>query len=166
MLVVATVMLTRKHPTEDAPVHVPSLPREILAGLGVGFLTGFLGVGGGFLIVPALVLFGGLAMKDAIGTSLFVIAVNCAAGILGHLSEGDADWRLTGSMVAVLAVAGASAGTALSHRFHPRHLQRISRGSWWRSRFFSSRAITMRCSRAEDMYSNSSISAASRRPPT
>ncbi len=124
MLVVATVMLTRKPPTEGARTHVPSLPREILAGLGVGFLTGFLGVGGGFLIVPALVLFGGLAMKDAIGTSLFVIAVNCASGILGHLSEGDSDWRLT-LMVAVLAVAGALAGTALSHRFHPRHLRRI-----------------------------------------
>ena len=81
MLVVAAVMLMRKHPTEDEPQHVPSLPREILAGLGVGFLTGFLGVGGGFLIVPALVLFGGLAMKDAIGTSLFVIAVNCASGL-------------------------------------------------------------------------------------
>jgi uncharacterized membrane protein YfcA len=124
MLVVATVMLTRKPPTDDASVHVPNLFREILAGLGVGFLTGFLGVGGGFLIVPALVLFGGLAMKDAIGTSLFVIAVNCASGILGHLSEGDADWRLT-LMVAALAVAGALAGTALSHRFHPRHLRRI-----------------------------------------
>ena len=124
MLVVATVMLTRKQPTGDAPVHVPNLFREILAGLGVGFLTGFLGVGGGFLIVPALVLFGGLAMKDAIGTSLFVIAVNCASGILGHLSEGDSDWRLT-LMVAALAVAGALAGTALSHRFHPRHLRRI-----------------------------------------
>jgi uncharacterized membrane protein YfcA len=124
MLVVATVMLVRKPPSENGPLHVPSLPREILAGLAVGFLTGFLGVGGGFLIVPALVLFGGLAMKDAIGTSLFVIAVNCASGLLGHLSAGDADWRLT-LMVATLAMAGALAGTALSHRFHPTHLRRI-----------------------------------------
>lgn len=124
MLVVATVMLARKPPADDEPLHAPSLPREILAGLGVGFLTGFLGVGGGFLIVPALVLFGGLAMKEAIGTSLFVIAVNCASGLLGHLSAGDADWRLT-LMVAALAVTGALAGTALSHRFHPTHLRRI-----------------------------------------
>ncbi len=124
MLVVATVMLTRKDPEEGAPPHARSLPRSILAGLAVGFLTGFLGVGGGFLIVPALVLFGGLAMKDAIGTSLFVIAVNCASGLLAHLSAGDADWRLT-LMVAALAVAGALVGTALSHRFHPSHLRRI-----------------------------------------
>lgn len=124
MLVVATVMLTRKDPVDGAPPRAPSLPRSVLAGLAVGFLTGFLGVGGGFLIVPALVLFGGLTMKEAIGTSLFVISVNCAAGLLGHLSAGDPDWRLT-LMVAALAVAGALAGTALSHRFHPAHLRRI-----------------------------------------
>ena len=124
MLVVATVMLMRKQPTDDEPLHTPSLPREILAGLAVGFLTGFLGVGGGFLIVPALVLFGGLAMKEAIGTSLFVISINCASGLLGHLSDGGADWRLT-LIVAALAVAGALVGTALSHRFHPSHLRRI-----------------------------------------
>jgi hypothetical protein len=124
MLVVATVMLTRGDPVDGAPPHARSVPRSILAGLAVGFLTGFLGVGGGFLIVPALVLFGGLTMKEAIGTSLFVISVNCAAGLLGHLSAGDMDWKLT-LMVAALAVAGALGGTALSHRFHPRHLRRL-----------------------------------------
>jgi uncharacterized membrane protein YfcA len=124
MLVVATVILTRKDPGVGARPHARSVPRSVLAGLAVGFLTGFLGVGGGFLIVPALVLFGGLTMKEAIGTSLFVIAVNCASGLLGHLSAGDMDWRLT-LMVTGLAAAGAIAGTALSHRFHPAHLRRI-----------------------------------------
>jgi len=69
------------------------------------------------MTVPALVFFGGLTMREAIGTSLFVIAVNCAAGVLGHLSDGDADWKLT-LVVACLAVGGALAGTALSHRVH------------------------------------------------
>ena len=110
MLVVATVMLTRRSPAADAPAHTPNLPREALAGLGVGFLTGFLGVGGGFLIVPALVVFGGLGMKAAIGTSLFVIAVNCAAGLAGHLTAGGLDWKLT-ALVTALAVGGALAGT-------------------------------------------------------
>ncbi len=123
MLVVATVMLTRKAP-EDTAAHALNLPRSVLAGLGVGFLTGFLGVGGGFLIVPALVLFGGLAMKEAIGTSLLVISVNCVSGLLGHVSAGDMDWSLT-LLVTTLAVGGALAGTVLSHRFHPRHLRRI-----------------------------------------
>jgi uncharacterized protein len=83
-----------------------------------------LGVGGGFVIVPALVVFGGLGMKSAIGTSLFVIAVNCGAGLMGHLSAGDADWRLTG-LVAILAAPGALLGTTLSHRFAPPRLRRV-----------------------------------------
>jgi len=124
MLVVATVMLVRRDPGADAPAHAANLPRAALAGLGVGFLTGFLGVGGGFLIVPALVVFGVLGMKAAIGTSLFVIAVNCAAGLLGHLTTGDLDARLT-VLVTALAVGGALVGTSLSHRFHPSGLRRI-----------------------------------------
>ncbi len=124
MLVVAGVMLVRKDPGPDALPHRASLPRSVFSGLGVGFLTGFLGVGGGFLIVPALVLFGGLTMKDAIGTSLFVIAVNCAAGLLGHITEGALDARLT-LLVTALAVGGALVGTALSHRVHPAGLRRI-----------------------------------------
>ncbi len=123
MLVAATVMLTRHGPGHDTAAHTPSAPGSALAGLGVGFLTGFLGVGGGFLIVPALVVFGGLGMRAAIGTSLFVIAVNCAAGLAGHLTTGDADWKLTG-LVALLAMGGALAGTALSHRVHPHGLRR------------------------------------------
>ncbi len=123
MLVAATLMLVRKSPAAEVP-HTPSPPRETLAGLGVGFLTGFLGVGGGFLIVPALVVFGGLGIKVAIGTSLFVIAVNCASGLLGHLTAGAVDWKLT-VLVTALAVTGALAGTALSDRFHPRGLRRI-----------------------------------------
>ena len=124
MLVVAAVMLTRRAPGADAPAHTPNLPREAMAGLGVGFLTGFLGVGGGFLIVPALVVFGGLGMKAAIGTSLLVIAVNCAAGLAGHLTAGGFDWKLT-ALVTALAVGGALAGTRLSDRFHPKGLRRI-----------------------------------------
>ena len=124
MLVVATVMLTRKDRAGGDSPHAASAPRSALAGLGVGFLTGFLGVGGGFLIVPSLVLFGGLPMKAAIGTSLLVIAINCAAGLVGHLTAGNSDWKLTG-LVTLLAVAGALAGTALSHRFHPGGLRRV-----------------------------------------
>ena len=123
MLVVAAVLLTRRHAVPAERPHRVRIARSILAGLGVGFLTGFLGVGGGFLIVPALVFFGGLTMRESIGTSLFVIAVNCAAGVLGHLSEGDADWKLT-LVVACLAVGGALAGTALSHRVHHASLRR------------------------------------------
>ena len=122
MLVVATAMLTRPHRPEGR--HVPNLPRELGAGFGVGLLTGFLGVGGGFLIVPALVVFGGLGMKAAVGTSLFVIAVNCAAGLLGHLTQGGFDLKLT-AMVTALAMGGAVLGSHLAHRVHHAALRRI-----------------------------------------
>jgi uncharacterized membrane protein YfcA len=124
MLVIALLMLTgqRGVKSETAFGHQIRL-KALLAGLAVGLLTGFLGVGGGFLIVPALVLFGGLAMKDAIGTSLMVIAINCAAGLAGHLSYGGFDLRVT-VLVTALAAAGTLAGTALSHRAAPQNLRR------------------------------------------
>ena len=110
-------------PRDEKP-HVPSPPREALAGFGVGFMTGFLGVGGGFLIVPALHVFGGLPMKAAIGTSLFVIGINCAAGLIGHMTSGAVRLAMT-ALVTGLAVTGALAGTALSDRFHPKGLRRL-----------------------------------------
>lgn len=124
MFVVAVSMLWRKHRSADTAAQKPHPVQAVLAGLGVGVLTGFLGVGGGFLIVPALVLFGGLEMKSAIGTSLFVIFLNCAAGLVGHMSQSVFDWTLTGTVTA-LAVAGAIVGTILSHRIAAHSLQRI-----------------------------------------
>lgn len=122
MLVVAVSMIWRRnHEIHDAP-HRPHPVQGIFAGLGVGVLTGFLGVGGGFLIVPALVFFGGLPMKKAIGTSLFVIFLNCAAGLAGHMTQNVFDWQLTGIVMA-LAVSGAVVGTVLSHRIAARRLQ-------------------------------------------
>jgi len=122
MFVVAIYMLwRRKHEIRDQP-HKPHLAQGILAGLGVGVLTGFLGVGGGFLIVPALVFFGGLDMKKAIGTSLFVIFLNCVAGLIGHLSQSVFNWTITGAVMG-LAVGGAIVGTMLSHRIAANRLQ-------------------------------------------
>ena len=82
-------------------------------GVAVGVLTGFLGVGGGFLILPALVMFAGLEMKPAIGTSLAIIAVNCIGGLIGQLRYVNFDWRLTlGFLLA--AIVGMFAGAALA----------------------------------------------------
>jgi len=85
--------------------------RLAATGTGVGFLTGFFGVGGGFLIVPALVLTVGLPMHLAVGTSLLAIALNAAWGLLGHLRLGGLDWGLTG-----LFVVGGAAGVAAGGR--------------------------------------------------
>ncbi len=122
MLVVAVSMIWRRKHKVSEITHKPHPVQGIIAGLGVGILTGFLGVGGGFLIVPALVFFGGLNMKKAIGTSLFVIFLNCAAGLGGHMSQNIFDWGRTGIVMA-LAVAGAIIGTILSQRIAAQRLQ-------------------------------------------
>ena len=111
MLVIGTRMLRTG---EAKAVSHECRPLRCLAvGVVVGGLTGFLGVGGGFLILPALVLFAGLEMKPAIGTSLAIIAVNCVGGLIGQMRYVNFDWRLTlGFLVA--AMAGMFAGTALA----------------------------------------------------
>jgi len=124
MFVVAIAMIwRRKHQLED-PVSVPHPAKGLAAGLGVGILTGFLGVGGGFLIVPALVFFGGITIKKAIGTSLFVIFLNCVAGLIGHLGQDAFSWGLT-AVVIGLAVLGAFLGSMLSHRMAAHRLQSV-----------------------------------------
>jgi len=71
------------------------LPKAIASGAGVGFITGLFGVGGGFVIVPALVLLLGLPMTVAVGTSLVIISINSAAGFLAHLGESRLDPTIT-----------------------------------------------------------------------
>ena len=124
MLVVAGLMLWRhrKMGSEVLPAVHPG--KAVAAGAAVGVLTGFLGVGGGFLVVPALIFFGGLTVKKAIGTSLFVIFLNCVAGLVGHIGRDAFDWGLT-STVMTLAVGGAAGGTILSHRLEAQRLQRL-----------------------------------------
>ena len=123
MLIVSAAMIVRKPRAETTARHRRGSIKPMLVGLLIGFLTGFLGVGGGFLVVPALALFGGLSMKEAIGTSLLVIAINCAAGLAGHLSHGAFDLRLA-ALVTALAAAGTLIGTALSHKASPAILRR------------------------------------------
>lgn len=79
----------------------------VTSGILVGAMTGFVGVGGGFLIVPALAFFGGMAMHGAVGTSLAIIALNAAAGFTGHyvLFE-DGGLKLDGVLIGVFIVVG------------------------------------------------------------
>lgn len=87
----------------------------LLSGAGVGLLTGFLGVGGGFLIVPALVILVGLPMQQAIGTSLVIIAVNSLSGFLGHLNKETLDVQLI-LLFTLAGFAGAFSGAQLAKR--------------------------------------------------
>jgi len=95
-----------------------------LEGLGVGFLTGIIGVGGGFLIVPALVLVTGLPMRLAIGTSLLVITMNALSGFAGYVGTIAIDWHLVAWFTAI-AAAGSVIGALASKRVPQHRLRQV-----------------------------------------
>ncbi len=105
-------------PTRNHPIYVA------LAGGVVGVLTGLLGVGGGFLAVPALIMFAGLELPVAIGTSLLVIVLNSAAAAMGHAASHPLDIPLL-MMLSVAAIVGSLAGQALTRRLETDTLQSI-----------------------------------------
>jgi uncharacterized membrane protein YfcA len=108
MVVVALRMLVAGNSgPQPAPECKPL--RCLLAGGAVGVLTGFLGVGGGFLLMPALVKFARLPLRVATGTSLAVIACNSAAGFISHLGETPVPWLLA-AVFSLIAAAGVLAG--------------------------------------------------------
>lgn len=116
MLLSAWSMIRRRKlevPAADGQQHLPSL---LLIGLLVGLLTGVLGAGGGFLIVPALVLLAGVDMKRAVGTSLLLITVNSFIGFLGDRHVHLADHVTILLPFLALAMAGIVVGARLSKR--------------------------------------------------
>lgn len=118
MLAAAFFMFTDKKEREPAaPARSMRVPLIIAEGIAVGVLTGLVGVGGGFLIVPALVVLGNVPMKEAVGTSLVVIAMKSAAGFAGYVGQVDVPWGFIAGFTTV-AVAGILAGTDLV-RFVP-----------------------------------------------
>lgn len=95
-----------------------------VGGLGVGVITGFVGVGGGFAIVPVLVLLGGIPIKEAIGTSLLIITFNSIAGIMGYLGQVPINWYLTFSMI-IAASVGTLMGAYLNQFIDGKRLQKL-----------------------------------------
>ncbi|MEO8951765.1 MAG: sulfite exporter TauE/SafE family protein [Chthoniobacterales bacterium] len=122
MILIASLMLRGASPhAAETDAHC-SWPRCSTSGLVVGGLTGFLGVDGGFVIVPALVFFGHLPLKSAMITSLAIIAVNSFAGLAGHLWQTPFDWRIAGMFLAA-SLIGMLAGRSVARRLavgHPR----------------------------------------------
>ena len=109
MLIAGLLMIKKKSyaPSEERL----NLSRLVTVGCITGAITGFIGIGGGFIIVPSLVLFAGLPMKKAIGTSLTIIAVNCMVGILSDLNDAASlDYFFLVSFSA-FAIAGILLGT-------------------------------------------------------
>jgi uncharacterized protein len=102
-------------------------PMILLEGAVVGLLTGLVGAGGGFLIIPALVLFSKLPMKQAVGTSLLIIAAKSLIGFTGDLSHYQMDWKLL-LIVTALAIAGIFIGNKLSHKIPG---EKLKKGFGW-----------------------------------
>ena len=135
MLLAAGFMLRGSGPTAKTTaknvggnIDGPNVLLVLAEGLGVGVLTGLVGVGGGFLIVPALVLLGGLGMRKAVATSLVIIVGKSAVGFWKYLSVlGDlnmeVDWPIIGLFIAI-GGGGAILGSRIGGRVDPRSLRR------------------------------------------
>ena len=127
MLVTGVAMLRGRRQDGDAAAAAPrpvAWLRVAAIGAAVGFVTGLIGAGGGFVIVPALVLFAGLPMAEAVGTSLLVVAMSALAGFAGHLGHVDLDLALTIPFTGVVVV-GSLIGTALAGRVPQAAMRRV-----------------------------------------
>jgi uncharacterized protein len=103
MIVASISMIAAKKETEKVEKD-PRIFLAIVEGILIGFLTGLVGAGGGFLIIPALVFLTGLPFKAAVGTSLFVIAINALTGFLGDVFNYDMDWPFLLSITALASI--------------------------------------------------------------
>lgn len=129
LMVVTAVAMLRRGARRELAARVEERPaahrllRIGAQGLAVGAVTGLVGAGGGFLVVPALVLLGGVPMKEAIGTSLLVIGLNSSAALAGHLSHERIDWLLALAITAA-SVLGTVGGAALARRLDAARLRK------------------------------------------
>lgn len=124
MTVTAGAMLRgRKEPEPGHRAGNMPLAKILVEGAAVGLVTGLVGAGGGFLVVPALALLGGLPMPIAVGTSLLVIAMKSFAGLAGYLQSVHIDWTLALSVTALAAVGGLL-GSRLAGKVDPERLRK------------------------------------------
>jgi len=117
LMVAASFSMIRTKPSKEEVIEEQQFnyPLILLEGALVGVLTGLVGAGGGFLIIPALVMLSKLPMKQAVGTSLLIIAAKSLIGFTGDLGNRTMDWTLLLSITA-LAIAGIFVGDKLSKR--------------------------------------------------
>ena len=115
LMIAASISMIKKSNTKKTPPK-DSFSRIAIIGLLVGFITGFLGAGGGFLIIPALLFFANLPMKQAIGTSLLIIFINSLIGFGGDVCNGIIiNYKLLFTISAI-AIIGMFLGTYLSKK--------------------------------------------------
>lgn len=128
LMIVAAVLMFRHAGGRRESRHEAGAPRSLLlvppAGFGVGVLTGLAGIGGGFMIVPALVLLMNMPMRQAVGTALLVITFNASAGFAGYLGHVVIPWGFLAGFTAV-AMIGIIAGTRIHQRVPQAALKRM-----------------------------------------
>lgn len=126
LMVFASISMIRDNNKKAEPEYGEqkfNYPMILLEGAVVGILTGLVGAGGGFLIIPALVLLSKLPMKQAVGTSLLIIAAKSLIGFTGDLSNYTMDWKLL-LTVSALAITGIFIGDALSKKIDGNKLKK------------------------------------------
>ena len=125
MLYVAITMIRQKKiPKSESKDISHSIPILTLQGFLVGILTGVIGAGGGFLIIPALVFFAKLTMKRAVATSLFIIAIKSLIGFIGDVQNIQMDWHFL-LIFSSISVLGLLLGTFLSKFINDKKLKRM-----------------------------------------
>lgn len=131
VMILASVSMIRPGKHKDLDENAPRVynyPMILLEGTVVGLLTGLVGAGGGFLIIPALVLLARMPMKLAVGTSLFIIAAKSLIGFIGDLQGSEIiDWKLLGIFTA-FSIAGIFIGILLSKKIPG---QKLKKGFGW-----------------------------------
>ena len=126
LMVAASVSMIRDTKTKATASEGPltfNYPLIVVEGAVVGLLTGLVGAGGGFLIIPALVVLTKLPMKKAVGTSLLIIAAKSLIGFTGDLSQQRMDWTLL-LTVTTMAVLGIFAGNSLNKKIDGNKLKK------------------------------------------
>jgi uncharacterized membrane protein YfcA len=106
----------------EQPLRPPTIAVIAAQGVLLGCLTGLVGVGGGFLIVPVLTLLARLPLKQAVGTSVLVISMNATAGLAGHLGHANIDWPVTLAVTAAM-MCGSVIGGRLCGFVDPENLR-------------------------------------------
>lgn len=127
LMIFASYSMIKKTPDNaptDSPAQHFNYPVILLEGSIVGLLTGLVGAGGGFLIIPALVILSKLPMKEAIGTSLVIIAAKSLIGFLGESSQTSIHWGLL-LIISLFAIAGIVIGTFVSKKVDGRQLKPV-----------------------------------------
>ncbi|RTZ03629.1 sulfite exporter TauE/SafE family protein [Flavobacterium bomense] len=112
----------KKLASEEPHEQKFNYPLILIEGVIVGIITGFIGAGGGFLIIPALVILSKLPMKEAVGTSLVIIAAKSLIGFFGEGGENVIDWQFLFT-ISAFAIVGISIGTALSKKINGNKLK-------------------------------------------